>query len=333
MVVQKSCVSRRQALALAAGASIAALDGGMAAARPLENLEILAAPTGASITLARALDSGALAKAAPGAAFRVWRDPDELRAGLVSGHTLLFTTPTNLPANLANRGMPIKLLCTLGQGHLTIVTADPGIKTFHDLVGKDVLGFFHNDMPDLVFRACAKMEGVDPDKDMKLSYVQDHMAAAQMLAAGKVTTAILAEPAATMAIFMAAQQGRTLTRVISLQDIWMAHKKAVRMPMVGLAVHARLVEEAPEIVAALRTALPAAKTWTLANHDEAAALAGRTMQMHPKIFAAAIDRFNMDIVSARTAKSDLEIFYQSLLDIAPQSLGGKLPADDFYLDF
>ncbi len=103
--------------------------------------------------------------------------------------------------------------------------------------------------------------------------------------------------------------------------------------MVGLAVHARLVEEAPEIIAALRTALPAAKTWALANHDQAAALAGKTMQMHPRIFAAAIDRFNMDIVSAREAKPDLEIFYRSLLDIAPQSLGGKLPADDFYLDF
>ena len=333
MPVQKSGVSRRQALALAAGASIAALDGGLLAARPLENLEILAAPTGASITLARALDSGALSQAAPGATFRLWRDPDELRASLVSGHTLLFTAPTNLPANLANRGMPIKLLCTLGQGHLTIVTADPAIRSFHDLIGKDLLGFFHNDMPDLVFRACAKMEGVDPDKDFKLSYVQNHMEAAQMLAAGKATTAILAEPAATMAIFMAGQQGRTLKRVVSLQDIWIAHKKAAGMPMVGLAVHAKLVEEAPEIIAVLRTALPAAKSWALANHDEAAALAGKTMQMHPKIFAAAIDRFNMDIVSARAAKADLEVFYQSLLDVAPQSLGGKLPPDDFYLDF
>jgi len=326
-------LSRREALAVFAGAGVAAASGGMASAHPLANLEILAAPTGASITLARAFDSGALAQSAPGATFRPWRDPDELRAGLVSGHTLLFTTPTNLPANLANRGMPIKLLCTLGQGHLTIVTADPAIKSFHDLVGKDVLGFFHNDMPDLVFRACARMEGVDPDKDIRLSYVQNHMESAQMLAAGKVMTAILAEPAATMAILMAAQQGRTLTRVVSLQDIWTAHKKPARMPMVGIAVHAKLVEEAPEIIAALRTALPAAKSWALANHDEAAALAGKTMQMHPKIFAAAIDRFNMDIVSARAAKPDLEVFYQSLLDVAPQSLGGKLPPDDFYLDF
>jgi NitT/TauT family transport system substrate-binding protein len=326
-------VSRRKALAAFAGAGLAATSGGRGAAHPVANLEILAAPTGASITMARALDSGALAQAAPGATFRLWRDPDELRAGLVSGHTLMFTTPTNVPANLANRGMPIKLVCLLGQGHLTLVTADPTIKSFHDLIGKDVLGFFHNDMPDLVFRTCARMEGVDPDKDLRLSYVQNHMEAAQMLAAGKATTAILAEPAATMAIVLAGQQGRTLTRVVGLQEIWLRHSKATRMPMIGLAVHQKLLDEAPDILAVLRTALPAAKDWALSHPEDAATLAGKTMQMHPKIFAAALPHFNMDVVSARVAKPDLEIFYQSLLDVAPQSLGGKLPPDDFYLDF
>ena len=88
---------------------------GPLAAKPTDDLEILAAPTGASITVARALDSGALAEAAPNATFRLWRDPDALRAGIVSGRTLLFSTPTNLPANLANRGLPIKLLCVLGR--------------------------------------------------------------------------------------------------------------------------------------------------------------------------------------------------------------------------
>lgn len=326
-------ISRRQALGLAAGVGFAALDPRALAARPVENMEILAAPTGASIILARAVDSGALAQSAPNASFRLWRDPDALRAGLVSGKTLLFSTPTNLPANLANRGLPIKLLCLLGQGHLTIVSAETGISSFHDLVGRDILCFFRNDMPDLVFRACARMEGVDPDKDIKLSYVQSGMEAAQMLAAGKATTAVLAEPAATMAIMMAGHQGLKLTRVLNLQDIWTRHMKVAAMPMVGLAVHARLLEEAPEMLPALRAALPAAKDWALAEPDEAAALAEKSMQMHANVFKAALPRFNMEVVSARAAKPDLEIFYQSLLDVAPQSLGGKLPADDFYLDF
>ena len=148
------------------------------------SLEILGAPTGATIALVRSVTSGALDAAAPGVSFRLWRDTDDLRAGIVSGNSKLFSTPTHVPANLANRGMPLKLLCLLGMGHLTVLTADEKITSFADLAGKPVLGFFKNDMPDLVFRACAKMEGLDPDKDIRLSYVQTGMEASQMLAAG-----------------------------------------------------------------------------------------------------------------------------------------------------
>ena len=65
-----------------------------------------------------------------------------MRAAIVSKRALLFTTPTPVPANLFNRGLPVKLLAILGTGHLTIVTSDPKIKTLADLAGKPVLGFF-----------------------------------------------------------------------------------------------------------------------------------------------------------------------------------------------
>ena len=164
-----------------------------------------------------------------------------MRAAIVSKRALLFTTPTPVPANLFNRGLPVKLLAILGTGHLTIVTSDPKIKTLADLAGKPVLGFFRHDMPDLVFRAAARMEGLDPDKDFKLSYVGMPMEAAQMLAAGRVETAVLSEPPATGAIMMAMHQGRSLYRAINLQDIWIKHT-GHPIPMVGLGVHEQLLE-------------------------------------------------------------------------------------------
>ncbi|MGO4870289.1 MAG: ABC transporter substrate-binding protein [Roseiarcus sp.] len=324
--------SRRDALAGLLGLGLAWTTGGRAFARPVEGLEILAAPTGASITLARVVDSGALATAAPNASFRLWRDNDELRAGVVSGRTRLFSTPTHVPANLANRGLPIRLLCLLGAGHLYIVTAEESVAQFKDLAGKPVLGFFRGDMPDLVFRAAAKMEGLDPDKDLRLSYVQGGMEAAQMLAAGKVATAIVSEPAATAAIMMASQQGRVLRRAISLQDVWAKHRGRAGIPMVGIAVHASLLDEAPELVAALGDGLPRAQAWALANRADAAALAEKTMGMRAPIFEKALDKMNLDFRPARAAKADLEAFYQALLDVSPDALAGRTPSDEFYLD-
>jgi NitT/TauT family transport system substrate-binding protein len=322
-------LSRR---AMLAGAAAVAFPFSRSLAKPIAGLEILGAPTGATIALVRSVASGALAEAAPDASFRLWRDTDDLRAAIVSGKTKLFSTPTHVPANLANRGMPLKLLCLLGMGHLTVVTADEKIASFADLAGKPVLGFFRNDMPDLVFRACAKMEGLDPDKDMQMSYVQTGMEAAQMLAAGKASAAILSEPPATAAIMMAGHQGRSLYRSISLQQVWAKHRTKNGIPMVGVALHANILDESPELVEALGKSLPAAKEWVLSNRADAASLAEAKMQMRPAIFEKAVGHFNMNIVSARAAKADLTAFYQTILDLSPDALAGRLPADDFYLD-
>ena len=70
--------------------------------------------------LVRLLESGGLAEAAPAATFRLWRDTDELRAGLVPGRSRLITTPSHVPANLANRGLPMRLLAFISMGHLSI---------------------------------------------------------------------------------------------------------------------------------------------------------------------------------------------------------------------
>jgi NitT/TauT family transport system substrate-binding protein len=325
-------ISRRQALV--GGALLPLLGPGARGLRaaPAAGLEILGAPNGATIVLADLVASGRLEKVAPGATFRLWRTTDDLRAGIVSGRNLLFTAPSHVPVNLVNRGMPLKIAAIIGMGHLSVVTADERVRSFRDLAGKTVLSFFRHDMPDLVFRALAKLEGMDPEKDMTLQYVQTPMEAAQMLAAGKVDTAVLSEPPATAAITMAAQQGRTLRRAVDLSELWGVHKGKPRIPMVSIALHARLLDEAPDLVAALGAGLAAARDHVLADRRAAAALAEKTMEMKPQIFEKAFDHFHIELASARAVKAELVEFYQTLLDLEPGSLGGKLPPDDFYLD-
>jgi NitT/TauT family transport system substrate-binding protein len=323
--------SRRRAIAggVAAAASVVA---SAAFGDRTTATDIMCAPTAASILVIRLVASGALASVLPDAHIHLWHDPDELRAAIVSGRSKLFTTPTHAPANLANRGMPVKLLAVLGMGHLAIVTSNQSIARLADLTGKPILGFFRNDMPDLVFRAVARMEGLDPDKDFKLDYVGMPMEAAQMLAAGRVETAILSEPAATGAIMIAAKQGRTLVRAINLQDVWIKHKAGDGIPMVGLAVHESLIEDAPELISILRTGLPQARDWVLANRPAAAELAETYMQYRQPIFLASLDHAQIKVMSAKAARSGLEDFYKTLLALSPGVLDGHLPDAGFYLE-
>jgi NitT/TauT family transport system substrate-binding protein len=323
--------SRRAALSGLAAAA-ASIGAPAAFGKPVADAAILCAPTVASILMVRMLDSGALASALPDASLHLWHDPDELRAAIVAGRTKLFTTPTHVPANLANRGLPVKLSAVLGMGHLAIVTSDQSVARLADLAGKPVLGFFRNDMPDLVFRAVAHMESLDPDKDFKLDYVGMPAEAAQMLAAGRAETAILSEPAATAAIMMAAKQGRTLVRAINLQDVWIKHKGGDGIPMVGLGIDERLMEDAPELVTILRTGLPQAKDWVFANKPAAAQLAEKFMQYRQPVFVAALDHAQIKVMSAAAARAGLEDFYNTLLALSPGVLDGRLPDAGFYLD-
>jgi len=332
-------LSRRHMLgALAASglatSGLAGVAGGIgwALAAPAAGLDILGAPNGSTIVLVRLMAAGGLDVAAPGATFRLWRDTDDLRAAIVSGRTRLFTTPTHVPANLANRGLPLKLFAILSMGHLTVVSSDESIKDIKHLAGKEVLGFFRNDMPDLVFRACLKGAGMDPDKDVKLTYVQTAMEAAQMLAAGRVPTAVLSEPPATAAIMMAQHAGRPLDRAVNLQTVWRDQHNGLGLPMAGIAVHEKLLEDNPEVVAALRSGLVPARDWVLANKAAAGELAQEKMGMKAPIFSASLDHFNVVADSASALKPGLVAFYETILSMQPDALGGKLPPDSFYLD-
>lgn len=153
-----------------------------------------------------------------------------------------------------------------------------------------------------------------------------------MLAAGRATTCVLSEPPATAAIMMAQKAGRTLYRSVSLQSVWQEQHKGLGLPMAGIAVHEKLIEDNPEVMAALRSGLVPAKDWVLANRPAAGELAQEKMGMKAPIFSASLEHFNVVATGAKTLKPGLIAFYETIMSMQPDALGGKLPPDDFYLD-
>lgn len=323
---------RRDLVKAAVGGVIGGALPVAARATPVPGLQVLGAPNASTIVMVRLIESGALQPTAPGASFRLWRDTDELRAGIASGQTRLFTTPNHVPALFANRGIPVRLLAVISMGHLYIVAEDPAVTTLAGLRGRRVTAFFRNDMPDLVFRALLRREGLEPGRDLEIDYVATPMEAAQLAIAGRAPIALLSEPPTTMAINMAAHAGRTLYRAIDLQAEWGRHFGKPRIPMAGVALHQSLIDESPDLLAALRRGLPEAAAWTLANPAEAGALAERRMDIRAPLFAHALPHFSIGVYGARALKADLMDFYRVLLDLYPQSIGGRLPDDDLFLD-
>ena len=172
---------------------------GTADAQKLPKLTLAGPPASVSNPLIHMVDSGALSDVADEIEFVVWRDPDQLRVMALDGRADVLAMPTNVAANLHNRGVKLQLLNVSTWGVLWLVSRDPTLKSLADLRGKELAVPFRGDMPDIVFQLLAEQQGVDVRKDVQLRYVASPIDAMQLLVMRRVDHALLAEPAVSMA--------------------------------------------------------------------------------------------------------------------------------------
>lgn len=317
------------------GLAAAALAAGMPAAgraAGLERLTVWGMPASPSVVLARAVASGGLAGLVGEAKFDVWRTADQMRAGVIAGDIDLFAAPTYAAANLFNRGAGIRLVNVLTWG-LLYVFAGPGVRldSIEDLRGRTLLVGSKNDAPDLLTRLVLRWSGLDPDRDVTLTYAGTSAEVVPLFLAGKADAAILPEPAASAAEIKAKQAGIAVRRAIDVTDVYAAHTgRPAGIPQAGLAVTGRFLADHPDVVAALHAASVEAAAWVTGNGPAAAGLVADQLKLPAPVVAASLPRFRLKVASAAEARADLEGYFSELMALSPGIVGGRLPAPDFY---
>jgi NitT/TauT family transport system substrate-binding protein len=298
------------------------------AAEPLTLWGIPATPSAVFI---RAAASEILQAAAPGARFDLWKSTDQMRAGIASGQFELFATSTYAAANFFNRGAGTRMVNVVTWGVLYVMARDETITRVEDLAGRKILLSNKNEAPDLLFRLILRWAGLDPDRDVTLEYVGSPGEAVPLFLAGRGDVAVMHEPAATAAMLRATKEGRPIFRALDVAEIYGRKTgRGPRIPQVGLAVSAKFLEAAPEIVAAAHAACVEAGTWANAHPDEAGAVTGPVLGLPAPVVAASVPHVRLNVVSARQAREDIEIYFQHLMELSPAIVAGKLPQADFY---
>ncbi len=303
-----------------------------ARAAPLAELALFGPPAGPSITLAHAAASGALSGVADKVGFTVWRNPDEMRAGLTSGTMQAVVMPVQAAASLYNRGFKLKLLNVMTKGLLYVISTDTGVTDFNGLKGKTLAVPFRNDTPDLVLARLLPHYGLVAGTDLKVETVGSPVEAIQMLLAGRVDAVLAPEPAISAAIMRGKAVGKDVARVIDIQKVWgeVSGGEPV-LPQAGLAVTDAFTGANPGIVDALQAALEQAAASAVANPGKAAADATAALEMPPPVLAASIATSNLVALRASQARASIESMLKTLSDADPALIGGKLPDDGFYL--
>lgn len=305
---------------------------------PLPRLTLSGPPAMVSAPLIRMAQTNALADVAVQTSFVAWRDPDQLRAMVLGKKADLLAMPSNVAANLYNRGAGVSLLNISTWGALWLVTRDAQRQTLADFRGEEIAVPFRGDMPDLMLQLLATQQGIDPRREMQLRYVPTPMEAMQLLITRRVRHALLTEPGVSLALrktqsFPVGLIAPELHRGADLQQEWgRLFSRSPRIPQAGIAAVGD-VRSQPQVLAAVLRSYAQALTWCRTHPIEC----GHLMAQHidlltPEAVADALPHCQLDAVPAPQARGEVQFFFQQLLARDPAVLGGKMPDAGFFYD-
>ncbi|HWV81908.1 MAG TPA: ABC transporter substrate-binding protein [Hyphomicrobiaceae bacterium] len=334
--------TRRHAFGLCAGALALPFVGPLGAihtsanAGPsperLPDLTLWGPPAGPSITLAHAISAGLLEDVAGKVTFKAWRNPDEMRAGLTSGTMQVVIVPTQVAANLFNRGLGVRLVNVMTDGLLYIIARDASLTTIAALRAKKVAVPFRNDTPEFIFRRLLQANAMKAGADLTVETTGTPIEAMQLLLADRIDAAVVPEPAASAAIARGLLALKSVSRVMDVQKLWREVTKSDHsLPQAGLAVTSAFADKHASIVSRLQAALVKATDEVITSPTSAAYSASSSLDLPWPVLRLSIPWSNLVCRSAKEARPSLEAMFSVIAEADASLLGGKLPAAEFYM--
>ena len=306
------------------------------ASEKLDKIIIAGPPANVSHPIFKMIEDGVLKEFANKVEFKMWKNPDQLRAMIINKEVDFVAVPTNVASILYNKKQPIKLLNVSVWGILKILSRDEKVKHLEDLKGSELVVPWRGDMPDVVLRAVMKKKGLS-SKDIKLIYVSNPMDAAQQLIMRRADNILLPEPATSMVMrktksFPISIIAPTVFRSIDLQADWGdVYQREGKIPQAGMAVVGNMLEK-KEIVKKFQEEYTKAMQWYKTHKEESGKLVVKYVDMfNPEAVSDSIGFVQLDVKKAIDAKEDLNFFFNVLKEDNPKIIGGALPDDNFYI--
>lgn len=255
------------------------------------------------------------------------KSPDLMASKVISGEVDIAIVPSNLAIKLYNKGVEYKYAASSVWGILYILSSED-LNGWEDLKGKEINMIGRGLTPDVVFRALLKENGLDPDKDVTLNYVNGSTELAQLFISGKSKVSIMPEPMVSK-VFTQREDAKI---VLDIQKEWAKVSEGnASYPQAGLIIKNELIEKHPKIVEDFLEKYEESIKWVNENPAKAGQYSEELKTgLNAKIVEKAIVRSNMMYKNSENSKEALEGYYETLFGFSPELIGGKLPDEGFY---
>ena len=259
--------------------------------------------------------------------FTMYGAADEIVPLLVKGELDAAAVPANLAATLYNKtNGAVEVACINTLGVLYIVENGETVNSVEDLKGQTIVTTGKGATPEYVLRYVLSENGIDPDKDVTLEYTSEATEALSKVQAGEANIAMLPQPFVTSAL----SQVEGLRVALDMNEEW--QKVAGSKLVTGvLVVRKDAVENDPEAFAAFMDGYKASVEAANNDVEGTAALCEQYGVVAKAALAQkALPQCNIVFETGDEMKNDLATYFNVLYAADPASVGGSLPADDFY---
>ena len=252
---------------------------------------------------------------------------DELTPKFLQGELDIIAVPANMAAILYNNGSNAKILCISAKGILYIVEkGGEEIQTVADLKGQELYSPGKGSIAEYSLRYIFEQNGLHPSDDVSIEWMVEPTEIVASMATKDHAVAMLPQPFVTVAM----TQVPELRVALDLTKEWDALGTDSQFLSTVLIVRSEFAENNPEAVDIFMEEFKASVDYMNANLPEAAALVEKYGIIAAPIAERAIPACNLVSISGAEMKSIVQSSLQVIYEQAPASVGGKLPADDFY---
>ena len=249
--------------------------------------------------------------------------PEEVVGKVANGEANIAAVPTNVASTLYKKlNGELKVLCVNTLGVLYIMDKDGSVKSFADLEGKTIYTMGEGANPQYTLEYLLKKNNVNAN--LKFAATNDELVA--KMAKGEAEIAMVPQPVATTA---AAKTGFKIALDVTAE--WDKVSEDSKLMMGCIVVRNDYLQANPKTVETFLADYKASIEAVNADVPAAAALCEQYKIIPAAAVAEkAIPKCNIVYLDGAEMKGGLEGYLKVLFDANPASIGGALPAADFY---
>lgn len=264
-------------------------------------------------------------------AITTYQAPTDITAKVVSGEVDVAAVPSNLAAVLYNKTEgEIVAISPIVLGMLHILGNNTDIESVEDLKGKTIVASGQGGTPEYVLQKILEDNGLKIYEDVNVQWLANHSEVNTKLLSEEGTIAMIPEPFVSTALSAGKDSVKDL---FDLNELW-EDATGEELPMGVLIARKSFVEEREGDLKVLLSDLEKSVDYINEASDEAVALiVEKGFIGKAEIAKKAIPNCHIVLYAGDDAEkgaSMLKTFNETLFEMNPASIGGKLPDEELY---